>query len=82
MDRAKKIIQAYPPAGITGHGIGIAVLDTGIWPMEDFTYPQNRIIAFKDFVNGIEAPYDDNGHGTHVNCFKSETFSAKISNEQ
>ena len=25
----------------------------------------NKIIAFKDFVNGLTEPYDDNGHGTH-----------------
>ena len=23
-------------------------------------------MAFKDFVNEITTPYDDNGHGTHV----------------
>ena len=37
MDRAKKIIKAYPPYGITGRGIGIAILDTGICPVADFT---------------------------------------------
>ena len=50
--------------GYTGDGIGIAVLDTGIYPHLDFTRPWNRIIAFKDFVNNRENPYDDNGHGT------------------
>ena len=52
--------------GLTGKGVVIAVLDTGIYPHLDFTRPQNRIIHFKDFVNGKTAPYDDNGHGTHV----------------
>ncbi len=66
MDRARSVIHSYPPQGITGRGIGIAILDTGISPLEDFTYPQNRIVAFKDFVNEITTPYDDNGHGTHV----------------
>ncbi|MBI3924651.1 MAG: S8 family peptidase [Armatimonadetes bacterium] len=50
----------------TGRGIGIAVVDTGIYPHPDFTYPQNRIVAFQDFVNDRTLPYDDNGHGTHV----------------
>ncbi|MBE5963654.1 MAG: peptidase S8 [Lachnospira sp.] len=43
--------------------IGVAVLDTGIYPHVDF---ENRIRVFKDFVNNIKRPYDDNGHGTHV----------------
>jgi serine protease AprX len=45
------------------HGITIAMLDTGIFPHPDF---DNRIIAFKDFVNEKKMPYDDSGHGTHV----------------
>ena len=56
MDRARSVIHSYPPQGITGRGIGIAILDTGISPLEDFTYPQNRIVAFKDFVNEITTP--------------------------
>ncbi len=43
--------------------IGVAVLDTGIYPHVDF---ENRIRIFEDFVNNIKRPYDDNGHGTHV----------------
>ena len=43
--------------------IGVAVLDTGIYRHIDF---DNRIIAFKDFINNRSIPYDDSGHGTHV----------------
>ncbi|MDR6225248.1 S8 family peptidase [Desmospora profundinema] len=43
----------------------IAVIDTGIHPHPDLTTPENRIVAFKDFVKGKTDPYDDNGHGTH-----------------
>ena len=46
-------------------GIGIAFLDTGVSPVEDFTQPQNRIVAFQDFIHNKAIPYDDNGHGTH-----------------
>lgn len=35
----------------------------GIYPHEDFDH---RITAFKDFVKHRQAPYDDNGHGTHI----------------
>ncbi|HWI54704.1 MAG TPA: S8 family peptidase, partial [Desulfobacteria bacterium] len=51
--------------GATGEGIGIAILDTGIYPHPDLTSPVNRIVAFKDFVGKKTTPYDDNGHGTH-----------------
>ena len=47
----------------TGKGIGVAVLDTGIFPHIDFG---RRILAFFDFTEGKSGPYDDNGHGTHV----------------
>lgn len=43
--------------------IGVAILDTGIYPHIDF---DSRIVAFKDFVKGYEKSYDDNSHGTHV----------------
>ena len=49
--------------GYTGKGKTICVIDTGIYPHEDFG---KRIIDFKDIVNGKDGkPYDDNGHGTH-----------------
>ena len=50
----------------TGKNIGIAVLDTGIFPHPDFG---NRIVGFFDAVYGKEEPYDKNGHGTHVADF-------------
>lgn len=49
--------------GFKGKGIGVAVLDTGMAPHRDY---QDRIVAFKDIVNGRTDPYDDRGHGTHV----------------
>ena len=68
MYQSRKIIRADGPASAayTGKSIGIAVLDTGIYPHEDFILPSDRIAAFRDFVHRQPAPYDDNGHGTHV----------------
>lgn len=53
-------------SGYTGRGVGIAIIDTGLYPHRDFTRPKNRIKAFKDFVDNKELPYDDNGHGSFV----------------
>ncbi|UQZ35970.1 peptidase S8 [Paenibacillus sp. PK3_47] len=52
--------------GLTGKGINIAIIDTGIYCHPDLTKPVNRIFAFKDFINHRKKPYDDNGHGTHI----------------
>ena len=47
----------------TGKGIGVCILDTGIYEHIDFT---GRIWTFYDFMDFKRRPYDDNGHGTHV----------------
>lgn len=74
MDKARWTVNADYAfrEGLTGRGIGIAVLDTGLSPSEDFLLPESRIAAFRDFVNEESKCYDDNGHGTHVRCGKSE----------
>lgn len=41
----------------TGKGIGVAILDTGIYPHIDF---DSRICAFADFIAHKKSPYDDN----------------------
>lgn len=52
--------------GYLGKGVGVAIVDTGICLHKDFIEGGNRVVAFKDFLNGRQEPYDDNGHGTHV----------------
>jgi bacillopeptidase F len=58
---------------ITGYGVVVASLDTGV----DCNHPalsrQYRgaatgadVYSWYDAVNGAAAPYDDNGHGTHT----------------
>lgn len=49
--------------GILGQGVNVAVLDTGIYPHQDF---EGRITFFKDMIRGRKQPYDENGHGTHI----------------
>ena len=61
--------------GLTGAGIGVAVIDSGITTWHDdlvnhsntqYPYGNQRVRKFVDFVNGRTQPYDDNGHGSHV----------------
>jgi len=61
--------------GLTGAGVGVAVIDSGIATWHDdltnrsrtfYPFGDQRVAAFVDFVNSRTTPYDDNGHGTHV----------------
>ncbi len=65
MERVRKMIHTELPhvEGFFGKGSTVAILDTGISMHPDF---KNRILDFRDFVNGRSGVYDDNGHGTHL----------------
>lgn len=66
MSLMKHLFSVERSAALGKQRLSIAFLDTGISPVEDFILPENRIVAFRDLVNGKREPYDDNGHGTHV----------------
>jgi serine protease AprX len=51
---------------LTGKGVGIGIIDSGVFPHPDLLNPQNKIIRFTDYVNNLKYPYDDNGHGTFI----------------
>jgi serine protease AprX len=68
-----RVVQDF--MGLTGAGVGIAIIDSGITAWHDdltnkttklFPYGNQRVSKFVDFVNGRTMPYDDNGHGSHV----------------
>ena len=65
MDRVRKIMRAQQAyrRGYFGEEIGVAILDTGIFLHPDF---EKRVVCFRDCISGRTAPYDDNGHGTHI----------------
>ena len=49
-------------AGVTGQGIGVAVIDSGVSPHKALT----NVVANVSFVTGNTSVVDDFGHGTHV----------------
>ena len=61
-----KLIQAdrLHERGLTGAGVTVAVIDTGI----DLAHPEFEGVEVRwaDLVNERPQAYDDNGHGTHV----------------
>jgi subtilisin family serine protease len=50
--------------GLRGAGVRVGTIDTGV----DASNPDlsGKVVAWRDFVSGGAAPYDDNGHGTHT----------------
>ncbi|HEX9495483.1 MAG TPA: S8 family peptidase [Candidatus Limnocylindria bacterium] len=67
------IVETNAPAawtqyGVTGKGIGVAIVDSGIAAHPDLA---GRIVASVDFTSGVPGavvagPADPGGHGTHV----------------
>lgn len=51
---------------LSGKGIGIGLIDSGVYPHPDLINPSNKIDNFVDIINGLSYPYDDNGHGTCI----------------
>ena len=61
--------SAYQDYGLTGKGVGVAVIDSGIYPYADLANGNaggNRVIYAPSFVPGDYSPADYCGHGTHV----------------
>ncbi len=65
MEVSKKILGVEKQS-LSGRGVTIAFIDTGIDKHADFCLGEKRIVYFKDFVGERDLPYDDNGHGTFV----------------
>lgn len=57
-------IKLSDKSNITGKGIGISIIDSGVYPHTDLLTPYNKIGSFTDLIDGLHHPYDDNGHGT------------------
>ena len=60
--------EVWRQLGVTGRGVGVAILDSGIAPHPDLA---GRIVAAVDFTSdnasgALVPPADPGGHGTHV----------------
>lgn len=53
-----------PSYNLSGSSIGVAIIDSGVYPHTDLLRPSSRIYTFTDLINNLKYPYDDNGHGT------------------
>jgi len=66
MNRVREIVEAAYAykKGLTGAGIGVAVLDSGI----DASHPdlRNKLVYSYNYLNHTKEMGDDCGHGTHV----------------
>lgn len=51
---------------LTGKGVGIGLIDTGVFPHPDLMHPRNSISFFQDLIGDFKKPYDNNGHGTFL----------------
>lgn len=58
--------EIFSSGRLTGEGVNLCVMDTGIALHSDLSMPRDRIVGFADLIGGREFPYDDNGHGTFV----------------
>ncbi|MBQ8527792.1 MAG: S8 family serine peptidase [Lachnospiraceae bacterium] len=66
MQRVRKLlhIDAAEKRKLTGAGIGVGVLDSGVLLHDDFT---ERVALFRNFtLEGGQKIQDETGHGTHV----------------
>lgn len=61
---AARVTQAWNRFNVTGAGVVVGSIDTGVDPANrDLA---GKVVAFRDFINGVPDAYDDNGHGTHT----------------
>lgn len=61
---AARVPAAWSQFKVTGAGVTIGSIDTGVNPRNPAI--AGRVVAFRDFIHGRKAAYDDNGHGTHT----------------
>jgi serine protease AprX len=63
---AAAALSAGPGGGVTGRGVAVAVLDSGVEPVGDLGPPGTTLVAEVDIVEPDGRPADPFGHGTHV----------------
>ena len=51
---------------LSGVGVGIGIVDSGVYPHKDLTTPSNKISLFEDLINNINYPYDRESQKRHL----------------
>ncbi|MEP1594611.1 MAG: S8 family serine peptidase, partial [Halieaceae bacterium] len=72
--------------GITGSGITVAVLDSGLWDTPELvndTAGKPRIVARYDAINDSEngGVFDESGHGTHMTSIVAHSGPVLVDNK-
>ena len=62
-DQVQEGLLAAGVPGLTGKGVGVAVIDSGVAPVPEL---KPRIVASLDFTDDKGHGRDEHGHGTHV----------------
>jgi serine protease AprX len=60
---------AFQTWSLTGQGVGVAVIDSGVQPCDDLSDPamgQTRVVKGPSFVSSTTGNADPCGHGTHI----------------
>jgi serine protease AprX len=66
LDTVRRMVGMDSAFGLSGAGVTVAIIDSGVYPHDDLILPKSRILAFEDIVHGETGPYDDYGHGTAI----------------
>lgn len=68
IDKARSVVhvEEAEKLNLTGKGVTVAVIDTGVGEHFDLTFPRSKILHFENILTDDSTPCDDNGHGTFV----------------
>lgn len=70
--------------GITGKGVGIAIIDSGMWEhsaLNQNTQGKNRLVASYDAIEDkLSQMVDESGHGTHIASVLASSAPSKHNN--
>ncbi|MBT4522815.1 MAG: S8 family peptidase [Halieaceae bacterium] len=78
--------SALHTQGITGKGVTVAIIDSGLWEHQALTHNtsgRQRVIARYDAINHVvgDRLFDESGHGTHMTSVLAHSGEVKLGNQ-